>query len=80
MRRAYGSIGAFLGDLSPLSSRLILDAFVMPILLCGCVCGNWLITHALMEKVGSFQAELAKRVLKWSKHHNNTAAFAVVGM
>ena len=74
----YGSIGAFQGDLSPLSSRLILDACVMPILLYGCE--NWLMTHALMEKVESFQAELAKRVLKWPKHHSNTAAMVVVGM
>ena len=37
-------------------------------------------THALMEKVESFQAELAKRVLKWPKHHSNTAAMVVVGM
>ena len=37
-------------------------------------------THALMEKVESFQAELAKRVLKWPKHHSNTAAIVVVGM
>ena len=69
----YGSIGAFQGDLSPLSSRSILDA-----LLYGCE--NWLMTHALMEKVESFQAELAKRVLKWPKHHSNTAAMVVVGI
>ena len=74
----YGSIGAFQGDPSPLSSRSILDACVMPILLYGCE--NWLMTHALMEKVESFQAELAKRVLKWPKHHSNTAAMVVVGM
>ena len=37
-------------------------------------------THALMEKVESFLAELAKRVLKWPKHHSNTAAMVVVGM
>ena len=37
-------------------------------------------THALIEKVESFQAELAKRVLKWLKHHSNTAALVVVGM
>ena len=37
-------------------------------------------THALMEKVESFLAELAKRVLKWLKHHSNTAAMVVVGM
>ena len=40
----YGSIGAFQGDLSPLSSRSILDACVMPILLYRCE--NWLMTHA----------------------------------
>ena len=76
----YGSIGAFQGDLSPLSSRSILDACVMPILLYGCE--NWLVTHALIEKVESFQAELAKRVhvLKWPKHHSDTAAMVVVGM
>ena len=47
----YGSIGAFL---SPPSSHLGLyrDACVMPILLYGCE--NWLMTHALMEKVESF--------------------------
>ena len=50
----------------------------MPILLYGCE-NNWLMTHALMEKVESFQAELAKRVLKWLKHHSNTAAMVVVG-
>ena len=65
-------MGAFQSDLSPLSSKSILDACVMPILLYGCE--NWLMTHALMEKVESFQAELAKRVLKWPKHHSNTAA------
>ena len=74
----YGSIGAFQDDLSPLSSRSILDACVIPILLYGCE--NWLMTHALMEKVESFQAELAKRVLKWQKHHSNTVALVVVGM
>ena len=33
-------------------------------------------THALMEKE-SFQAEFAERVLKWLKHHSNTAALVV---
>ena len=52
-------------------------ACVMPILLYGCE--NWLMTHALMEKVESFLAELAKRVLKWPKHHSNTAAVVASG-
>ena len=71
----YECIGAFQGDLSPLSSRSILDACVMPILLYRCE--NWLMTHALMEKVESFQTELAKRVLKRPKHHSNTALVVV---
>ena len=48
-------MGAFKGDPSPLSCRSILDACVMSILLYECE--NWLMTHALMEKVESFQAE-----------------------
>ena len=53
-------------------SRSILDACVVPILLYEYE--NWLMTHTLMEKVESFQEELAKTVLKWPKHHCNTAA------
>jgi len=34
----------------------------------------------LVEKVESFQAELAKRVLKWPKHHSNTAALMATGL
>ena len=52
--------------------RSILDACVVPILLYECE--SWLMTHTLMEKVESFQEELAKTVLKWPKHHCNTAA------
>ena len=32
----YGSIGAFQGDICPLSSRSILESCVMPVLLYGC--------------------------------------------
>ena len=32
---AYGSIGAFQGDLSPLSSRSVVETCVMPVLLFG---------------------------------------------
>ena len=39
-------------------------------------CEKWLMTHALMEKE-SFQAEFVERVLKWLKHHSNTAALVV---
>ena len=43
----YGNIGAFQGDLSPLSSGSVLEMCVMPILLNGCE--NWMMTHALVE-------------------------------
>ena len=44
----------------------------MPVLLYGCE--NWVMTEALWEKLEAFQGELAKRILKWPKHHSNTAA------
>ena len=51
----YGSIGAFQGNLSPLFSRSMPDTCVMPVLMYGCE--NWLLVHALVEKVESFQAD-----------------------
>ncbi len=69
----YGSIGAFQGDLSPLSSRHVLETCVMPVLLYGSE--NWIMTENLLE---SFQAELVKRILKWPKHFSNTAAITVL--
>ena len=68
----YGSIGAFQGDICPLSSRSILESCVMPVLLYGCE--NWIMTEVLWERLEAFQGELAKRILKWPKHHSNTAA------
>ena len=60
-RRAFflfGSIGAFQGDLSPLSSVSILETCVCPILLYGSE--NWILTETLMKRLESFQGELAK--------------------
>ena len=68
----YGSIGVFQGDICPLSSRSVLETCVMPVLLYGCE--NWIMTEALWEKLEAFQGELVKRILKWPKHHSNTAA------
>ena len=72
----YGSIGAFQGDISPLSSRSVLESCVMPILLFGSE--NWVVTEGLIEKLETFQGELAKRILKWPKHHSNTAAITAL--
>ena len=72
----YGSIGIFQGDLSPLSSRQVLEMCVLPVLLYGSE--NWIMTENLLGKLESFQAELVKRILKWPKHFSNTAAITVL--
>ena len=63
-------------SISPLSSKEVIESCVMPVLLYGSE--NWIMTDALMERLEAFQAELVKRVLKWPKHHSNTAAIAVL--
>ena len=49
---------------------------MMPVLLYGSE--NWILTEALLKKLEAFQGELVKRVLKWPKHHSNTAAIATL--
>ena len=68
----FGSIGVFQGDVSSLSSRAVLESCVMPILLFGRE--NWILTETLWQKLEAFQGELVKQVLKWPRHHSNTAA------
>ena len=78
-RRAFfhfGSIGVFQGDISPLSSRSVLESCVMPVLLYGSE--NWMLLDSLLNKLEAFQGELVKRVLKWPKHLSNTAAITVL--
>ena len=58
----YGSLGAFQGDLSPLSTRSIIETCVMPILLFGSE--NWIVSGGILEQLESFLGELAKRALK----------------
>ena len=36
---------------------------------------NWILTDALIRRLEAF---LVKRVLKWPKHHSNTAAVAAL--
>ena len=62
----HGSIGVFQGDLSRLTCHSVLETCVMPVLLYGSE--NWILMDSLMEKLEGFQAELAKRILKWSGH------------
>ena len=68
----------FQGDISPLSSRSVLECCVMPILMYGSE--NWILTERLMDKLEAFQGELVKRLLKWPKHHSNTAAITALEM
>ena len=72
----FSSIGVFQGDISPLSSKEVIEACVMPVLLYGS--DNWVLTDVLTERLDAFQAELVKRVLKWPKHHSNTATIVVL--
>ena len=72
----YGSIGAFQGDLSPLSSKSVYEVCVLPILLYGCE--NWVLTQTLIDRLEAFQGEIVKRMLKWPRHHSNTAACVTV--
>ena len=74
----YGSIGAFQGDLNPLSSKAIIDTCVMPMLLFGSE--NWILSDSLMYKIEIFLGELSKRALKWPKHHYNTYAVLILDM
>lgn len=72
----FGSIGVFQGNISPLSSREVIESCVMPVLLYGSK--NWILSEAPMKKLEAFQGELVKRVLKWPKHLSNTAAIATL--
>ena len=66
------------GDLSPLSTRSIIETCVMPILLFGSE--NWIVSGGIREQLESFLGELAKRALKWPRHFSNTAALTVLDL
>ena len=68
--------GVFQRDISPLSSKEVIESCVMPVLLYDSE--KWIMTDVLMERLEAFQAELVKRALKWPKHHSNTAAIVVL--
>ena len=68
-RRAFfarGS-GVFHGRLNPLSSMNIIEHCVLPCLLYGAE--SWILDNSLLAKLESFQAELAKRILRLKKKH-----------
>ena len=73
----YGASGVFQGDLSPLSSRTVVESCVMPVLLYSCE--NWVLTEQLISRLETYQGELAERILKLPKWASNTAANVVMG-
>ena len=72
---SYGSIGAFQGDLNPLSSKSIINTCMMPVLLFGSE--NWILTEALLHRLEAFLGVLTKRALKWPWHLSKTAAIYI---
>ena len=48
---------AFQGDISPLSSKEVIETWVMPVLLYGSEI--WILTENLLQSLESFQGELA---------------------
>ena len=64
--------GIFHGILNPLSSISIVESCVLPCLLSGAEA--WILNCTLLQKLESFQAELAKRILKLPKHTSNNVA------
>ena len=74
-RRAFfkfSSVFAFQSNLSPLSSSSIYQCCVMPILLYGVE--NWIFLAGSLQRLESFQQEVAKRILKLPCWYSNTAA------
>ena len=68
---AYGSIGAFHGDLNPLSARGIVKACVMPVLLFGCQ--SWYLTDTALDDLEHFQCEIGRNILHLSHFQSNVS-------
>ena len=68
----------FQGEVSPVSSRIVLESCVMLGLLHRLE--NWILTDSLLEELEAFQGKVVKQVLKWSWHHSNTAAITALNV
>ena len=75
---AYGSMGLFKGDLSPLSGRSMVETCILPILLYGIE--NRCLTQNSIQMLDSFLGELSKRLLRLPRWYSNTPASIVVGL
>ena len=65
---AFGTIGAFQGQLNPISGRSIYETCVIPVLLFGCK--NWVLTNSMLHQLESFQGEIGRQILKLTRHHS----------
>ena len=65
---AFEAIGAFQGQLNPISGRRIYETCVIPTLLFGCE--NWVLTDSMLHQLESFQGEIGCQILKLSRHHS----------
>ena len=74
---AYGSMGLFQGDLSPLSGRSMVDTCILPILMYGAE--NWCLSQNSIQVLDSFLGELSKRLLKLPQWYSNTPACIAAG-
>ena len=75
---AYGSMGLFQGQLSPVSGKSVVDTCILPVLLYGAE--NWCLTPNSIQMLNSFLGELSKRLLKLPQWYCNTPASIVVGL
>ena len=73
-RRAFfalGRLGAFQGDLNPLSSCGIFDTCIIPTLLYGCE--TWLLDSTSLSALESFQHEIGCRILRVPKFYSKAS-------
>ena len=65
---AFGAIGAFQGQLNPISGRSIYETCVIPVLWFGCE--NLVLTDSMLHQLESFQEDFGRQILKLSRHHS----------
>ena len=66
-----GRLGAFQGDLNPLSSCSIFEASIVPTLLYGCE--TWLLDTSCLKELEAFQHEIGCRILRVPKFYSAVA-------
>ena len=68
---AIGNLGAYQGELNPLSTSSIFETCILPVLLYGCE--TWLLDTSCLSALESFQCEIGRRILRLPKHYSGNA-------